>query len=379
MASVIKRRESKFWIACFTSRDGRQLKRSTKTLDKRAALRIAEEIEAVERKSRSSDLTTNQLQKVFSDVSERVTGDRMDVPTIQEYFRSWLQAVQNKNASSTLVRYDCTVRLFLAFLGKKVNQPITSVTPGHIDGFMNYRIEAGMASKTVTTDIKTLGIAFRKAERYGVIIKNPVPAVELPKVESSEREVFTPKEIEKLLIAATSLDWQTAILLGYFVGARLSDCIHMKWADVNPDQKTITYVQKKTHKKVIVPIHFHLLKHLVYLSSHNNEGYICTSLAAKTPGGKHGLSESFKRIVTRAGVDLGIVQGKGIRKFTKRSFHSLRHSFATALANAGVPEEIRMKLTGHSSKEIHAKYSHFDMKALEDAIDSLSLTEANLS
>ena len=70
MASVIKRPESKYWVACFTSRDGKQLKRSTKSTDKRAALRIAQEIEAVEMKARVADVTTDQLQKVFSDMSE---------------------------------------------------------------------------------------------------------------------------------------------------------------------------------------------------------------------------------------------------------------------------------------------------------------------
>jgi integrase len=55
------------------------------------------------------------------------------------------------------------------------------------------------------------------------------------------------------------------------------------------------------------------------------------------------LSESFKRIVIKAGIDPMVVAGKGTRKFTKRTFHSLRHSFNSLLANVGVAEEIRMK------------------------------------
>ena len=39
--------------------------------------------------------------------------------------------------------------------------------------------------------MKTLSSAFHRAERYGVILKNPVTAVELPKAVSSEREIFT--------------------------------------------------------------------------------------------------------------------------------------------------------------------------------------------
>jgi integrase len=77
--------------------------------------------------------------------------------------------------------------------------------------------------------------------------------------------------------------------------------------------------------------------------------------------------------VEKAGLDPGITDGKGVRKFTKRTFHSLRHSFNSALANAGVAEEIRMKLTGHSSKAMNDKYTHLEVEPLKNAMDSLPL------
>jgi integrase len=62
--------------------------------------------------------------------------------------------------------------------------------------------------------------------------------------------------------------------------------------------------------------------------------------------------------VKKAGLEPMTVAGKGMRKFTKRTFHSLRHSFNSVLANAGVTEEIRMKLTGHKSKAMNERYTH---------------------
>jgi integrase len=53
-----------------------------------------------------------------------------------------------------------------------------------------------------------------------------------------------------------------------------------------------------------------------------------------------------------------------------RSFHSLRHTFATWLADADVQADVRQKLTGHSSSSIHARYSHHD-EALDRAIEKL--------
>ena len=72
-----------------------------------------------------------------------------------------------------------------------------------------------------------------------------------------------------------------------------------------------------------------------------------------------------------AEIDLQTVQGKGKRKFSRRTFHSLRHSFSSALANAGISEEVRMRLTGHSSRDIHAHYTHLNIEPLKNAITML--------
>jgi len=72
-----------------------------------------------------------------------------------------------------------------------------------------------------------------------------------------------------------------------------------------------------------------------------------------------------------AGIDPQTVKGGGIRRVSKRTFHALRHSFTSALANAGVSPELRMKLTGHKSAEIHRGYTHMEMDTLKDAIKKL--------
>jgi integrase len=189
--------------------------------------------------------------------------------------------------------------------------------------------------------------------------------------------LFTQEEVQRLLNAAPFVEWQTLILLGYFVGARLRDCVQMKWEHVHPEEGVIVYQQQKSGKKVVVPMHYHVIEHLKQLSQYGTEGFLCPKLATKGPGGKHGLSEGFKRIVRKAGIDPMTVPGKGIRNFTKRTFHSLRHSFNSALANAGVAEEIRMKLTGHSSKAMNTRYTHLEVDTLKNAVTSLPLFQAS--
>ena len=69
-----------------------------------------------------------------------------------------------------------------------------------------------------------------------------------------------------------------------------------------------------------------------------------------------------------AGIDPQKSKGKGTRIFSKLSFHSLRHTFNSTLANSGVQQEIRTALTGHSSVEINNDYTHFDVEPLQQAI-----------
>jgi integrase len=63
--------------------------------------------------------------------------------------------------------------------------------------------------------------------------------------------------------------------------------------------------------------------------------------------------------------------GHNSRIFSKRSLHSLRHTFVSQMANAGVAPELRQKLAGHSSGGSHRKYTHLELQILRAAIEEL--------
>ena len=74
----------------------------------------------------------------------------------------------------------------------------------------------------------------------------------------------------------------------------------------------------------------------------------------------------------KAGIN-GVIKQRedGSRAVSSLGFHSLRHTFASVLANHGVNEETRMKLTGHSTREVHAVYTHYERKLLRAAIEGI--------
>jgi integrase len=129
------------------------------------------------------------------------------------------------------------------------------------------------------------------------------------------------------------------------------------WRDIDLAEKTITFVQRKTGSSVQVPIHQDLYDYLVGLPrSDSPKRPVFPKLFNKPGAGKSGLSMAFKRLMERAGIDDGVARkkdGKLGRNVSRLSFHSLRHSFNSAMANADVPLEISQKLTGHASQDMN--------------------------
>ncbi|HEY0550082.1 MAG TPA: tyrosine-type recombinase/integrase [Verrucomicrobiae bacterium] len=378
MASIWKHPKSKYWSACYTDHSGRRVKKSTKKTDRNSALLIALEYARAEAKSRDGVLTGVQCRKVLSEILEKTTGESIRHVSTEDFFENWLKGKDATASAGTAQRYDNVKRLFLASLGAKAKKPLDAITTPDVQNFLTQRIKSGVAPKTVSVDRKTLAHAFNRALILGSILLNPVKATELPKIVSSKRKTFTNAEVSMLIEAAPSTDWRTVILLGYYIGARLRDCTGLKWENVDLINTLISYVPKKTEgttqdeNLVTVPIHPDLEEHLSTLaSSDKGETYLCPALADRKTGGAHGLSQTFKKIMKSAGIDAQMAKGKGLRQFSKLSFHSLRHSCNSALTNAGVNQETRMKLTGHKTAAVNTGYTHHELAPLRAAVNML--------
>jgi integrase len=372
MATVLKRKGSKYWCAVWRDAQGTQIWRSTKQTDRTKALADALDYERSDKLAGAGSLVEAQAQKILKDIMERAgTGDTLRTPGISSWLKEWVATKEANKAASTAVRYKQIVNGFIEHLGNRGSRPLSAVTARDIESFLAKRKKAGCSPTTINLDGKILRTAFNKARREGLITTNPAEAVDLPAQDSVERGTFSSAEV-MMLVNAADAEWKTLILLGYYTGARLSDCCRMEWKNVDLAKSALTYVQRKTGKEVTIPIHPELQAHLEQLASTDKpEIFIMPGMADKGPGGRHGLSESFKRLVRKAGLDLQTVQGGGHRKISKRTFHALRHSFTSALANAGVPSELRMKLTGHSSEAVHRGYTHHELDALKSAISKL--------
>jgi integrase len=85
------------------------------------------------------------------------------------------------------------------------------------------------------------------------------------------------------------------------------------------------------------------------------------------------LSRAFAGLVRKAGIPVEVREGR--RRTSSKTFHGLRHSAASALANAGVGAEVRKALLGHASDSVHASYVHLEADRLREAVELLPALE----
>ena len=119
-------------------------------------------------------------------------------------------------------------------------------------------------------------------------------------------------------------------------------------------------------------IHPELEDYLLSLpTAKNDDDFLLPVIAEQAQRNISPLSKVFRKLMKLANIESRKVRAAGkdaVRTVYGLSFHSLRHSFNSILANAGVSEERRMALTGHTTRDVHQRYTHHELERLRDAI-----------
>ena len=382
MASITKDAhqppKTPFWIACFNGvgSDGkvRRLKRSTKTTDRKLAQRLADEWEALEKLAGEKRLTESQCRKVIAQMYERTVGEPLHFKTAREYLTEWVESKKNETELRAWLKYDQIVTDFLAHIGVKADRLLREITPADIRSYRDALKRKGLAAPTVNHAVKILRMPFKAAHDAGYIDINPNTKNTVRPVKDEarnvEKDVFTREQLSELVKAAPSEDWTGAILCGYYTGLRLRDIADLQWSAVDLEGRIIKVTTRKTGKTVTVPIHPQFAAWLDKQTRGIGKAPVFPTLAGKAGGGKSGLSMAFRRIMERAKIKGRLLrEANGVgRSQSSLSFHSLRHGFVSAMANAGVAQELRQKLTGHASAEMNAQYTHHELESLRAAV-----------
>ncbi len=390
MAYVFKNPGSRFWYAGFDfmGEDGKtqRLQRTTRQSSRKHALALAVAWEEAARKGTEGRLTISAARSVMSEITEKFTGMKLETITVRDLLNGWLVNKRVGLAKRSLTRYELVVRDFLRALGARAEIPVERLQEADVVAFRDAEARASKGAQTINLNVKIIRSALESACKRGLISHNPAAGVDRIEGTSIQREPFTLAEVQQLLVAVPDVEWKGMIHLGLYTGGRIGDLAHLLWRDVDLERGTISFIPEKTRKSgktVAVPLHPSLAAFLRGLECPGDAlAPIFPKLARKKVSGEHGLSRVFARIMAVAGVDAMEVEtgfraktgtaAKGkARKLSRRSFHSLRHTAVSLMANNGVSEELRRKVTLHASADVHARYTHHDTASLRGAIESI--------
>ena len=177
--------------------------------------------------------------------------------------------------------------------------------------------------------------------------------------------VLSRQEVFNILNSVTTFHNYAFLSTVYSCGFRLSEGLAIQVSDIDSQRMMIHVHRGKGAKDRFVPLPQNTLDLLRrYWKTHKNPKLIFPAIGrgrnqgptSKKPMSIEGVQGAFRRAKSDAGI-------------TKRrvSIHTLRHSYATHLLEAGTNPRLIQRYMGHSQLETTMVYFHFTNKGTEDA------------
>lgn len=195
---------------------------------------------------------------------------------------------------------------------------------------------------------------------------NPFQAIKPRKKDATVRRTLSRDELAG--IAATLPDqYRLVFFVGCFTGLRLSDAATLTWDAIDLDAGVISLRPIKTARTsgrwVHLPIVPEFFAVLSAIRPERRHGYLAPEIAHKYTTSRAVLSKDYTAYFAAAGIETQTDGGDGKPARNVCGFHSLRHTFVSIAANAGIPFAIVQSIVGHSAAKMTEHYFHESREA----------------
>jgi len=249
-------------------------------------------------------------------------------------------------------------------------------------------IRADVCSSTYNGRICVLREIFHVLADKAGLVDDPWDGVRLRADDCHSRRELTLDELGRLLkeAAKAGSEWRRLFVVGIYTGLRLGDCCCLRWDSVNLERGVIQLIPTKTRRHahgqpITIPIHPQLMAELSIpvgesvstrpACSTRLPSFVNPMLADFYKNGKWRLSRGLELIFKAAHIETSIrIEGRRTRT-PEATFHSLRHTFVSLAANAGVPLPVVASIVGHSSTAMTRHYYHENEEMLRRAVAAI--------
>ena len=241
-------------------------------------------------------------------------------------------------------------------------------------------LRADLCASSYNGRVCILREIFRLLAAKAGVEDDPWEGVRLRPDDSHSRRELTMDELKRLLEASCKIgvEWRTLFLIGIYTGLRLGDCCQLDWSQVNLAEGVIQLVPKKTkrHHQRMVTIPIHPALRAAFLGNNKEtgnkmNGAVLPKICEMYNTTRWQISHELSRIFNAANIQTSVKIVGRRRRTPEATFHSLRHTFVSFAANAGVPLHIVQAIVGHESTAMTRHYYHENLAALKSAVAAI--------
>ena len=188
--------------------------------------------------------------------------------------------------------------------------------------------------------------------------------------------VLSVAEVQQLLACVHRPRYRACLSTIYACGLRVSEGVRLRVEDIDSQRMLLWVRQGKGGKDRSVPLPERILELLRgYWSQHQHPRWIFPTAPAR----KRPLPSAPTHITPQSVGDVfrAVLQESGIKKAA--TVHTLRHSYATHLLEAGVSLRVIQAYLGHASIKTTAIYTHLTKSAEAPAVKAINRLAAQLS
>lgn len=298
----------------------------------------------------------------------RLQAETLPFTNVWEKWKTMPNKSRHGNPSpNTVAGYAAIWKRLENWASKQKLTNLHEMTPKHGEDYMADVWGSGVTERTYGAHLKFLRSMFKVLRIQAGILENPFADMTIPELQTQSREAFTPDELKTICAKATG-DWRYLVGIGIYTGLRLTDTIHMKWSNVTDRISVIPRKVKRRKKagKTVVEVMLHptlagLLEELRQKRGGRPSGHLFPELVQEYAKARSYPSAAFTTFLRDiCGIQTMATESDGQRRrrASAKGFHSLRHSFVSMCAMAGVPQATTQELVGHSSPAMTQLYSH---------------------
>ncbi len=296
----------------------------------------------------------------------------MEANLIEDYLAHL--AKERDVSPNTVKAYERDLREFVEFLGRYYGAAEWSwqgVDRIAMRGFLGHLSKRGLGKRSMARSLSAVRSFYRYLHRNEIVDTNPARAVGAPKLEKYLPGYLDRAQIDLLFATAEQqaihgdfVEWRNfAILeLFYSTGMRLSELQGLNRSDLDLLGNQAK-VRGKGRKERIVPVGDHAIRALREYEHRRDK--VLAGVGQRGDRTAVFISRTGKRISVRAIQKIVSSFLKLIDEDAGLSVHSLRHTFATHLLDAGADLRAVQELLGHSSISTTQIYTHTSVERLK--------------